>query len=29
MVSEYKKWEERVGKGVREGRVMQWGEERS
>ena len=25
MVGEYRRWEERVGKGVGEGRVMQWG----
>ena len=25
MVAEYRRWEERVGKGVGEGRVMQWG----
>ena len=24
-MGEYKRWEERVGKGVGEGRVMQWG----
>ena len=29
MVREYRRWEERVGKGVGEGRVMQWGRERS
>ena len=27
MVGEYRRWEERVGKGVGEGRVMQWGRE--
>ena len=25
MVGEYRRWEDRVGKGVGEGRVMQWG----
>ena len=25
MVGEYRRWEERVCKGVGEGRVMQWG----
>ena len=25
MVGEYRRWEKRVGKGVGEGRVMQWG----
>ena len=25
MVGEYMRWEDRVGKGVGEGRVMQWG----
>ena len=25
MVGEYRRWEERVGKGVGERRVMQWG----
>ena len=25
MVGEYRRWEERVGKGVGEGTVMQWG----
>ena len=25
MVGAYRRWEERVGKGVGEGRVMQWG----
>ena len=24
MVGEYRRWEERIGKGVGEGRVMQW-----
>ena len=28
MVGEYRRWEERVGKGVGEGRVMQWVGER-
>ena len=27
MVGEYRRWEERVGKGVGEGRLMQWGRE--
>ena len=27
MVGEYRRWEERVRKGVGEGKVMQWGRE--